>query len=54
MYMYLLFFGFPSHLGHHRAPGRVPLATISNIHLATRKCLCCVIILFSWYHCPTG
>ena len=27
VYMRSLFFGFPSHLGHHRAPSRVPCAT---------------------------
>ena len=25
-FIYLLFFGFPSHLGDHRAPNRVPYA----------------------------
>ena len=29
VYMHSLFFGFPSHLGHHRAPSRVPCATQS-------------------------
>ena len=28
IYMYLPFFGFPSHLGHHRAPRRVPCAVL--------------------------
>ena len=26
VYIYLLFFGFPSHVGYHRAPSRVPCA----------------------------
>ena len=27
VYIYTLFFGFPSHLGHHRELSRVPCAT---------------------------
>ena len=42
LYVYIisLFFGFPSHLGHHRALTRVPCAIqkvlISSVHLLSR------------------
>ena len=45
IYMYLPFFGFPSHLGHQRAPRRVPCAVLSVLisylfYTQYRQCIC--------------
>ena len=41
IYIYPLFFGFPSHLGHHRALSRVPCAlqVLINYLFYTQQCI---------------
>ena len=51
MHISLLFFGFPSHLGHHQALSRVPWATVSQ----ELSVLCISSVQFSSVaqSCPT-
>ena len=46
IYMYPLFFGFPSHLGHHRALSRVPCALQSVLRVI------CFIYRRAWQPTP--
>ena len=41
VYIYPLFFGFPSHLGHHRALSRVPRAIQQVLGQLLHWCLLC-------------
>ena len=40
IYIYPFFFGFPSHLGHHRALSRVPCAIQQVLIGYTQSCIC--------------